>query len=126
MRAQERILRDAGVDVDAELAVFEASYGSPRRAVRWGAGRGRARPSVRSADALGLALTRAGQPARPARAGRTARSRWLARSARPATTPGMAATGRAGLRSPSAGWRRARVPRWRSTRRARTGAGGAG
>jgi len=62
VRAQEAILRDAGVDVDAELAVFEASHGSPRRAVTLGRRAWASAPSVRSADALGWALTRAGRP----------------------------------------------------------------
>jgi len=62
VRAQEAILRDAGVDVDAELAVFEASHGSARRAVTLGRRAWASAPSVRSADALGWALTRAGRP----------------------------------------------------------------
>ena len=62
VRAQERIQRDAGVDVDAELAVFEASHGSAARAVRLGRRAWASAPSVRSADALGWALTRAGRP----------------------------------------------------------------
>ena len=62
VRAQEAILRDAGVDVDAELAVFEASYGSTRRAVTLGRRAWACAPGVRSADALGWALTRAGRP----------------------------------------------------------------
>ena len=62
VRAEERLLRSARVDTDAELAVFEASHGSPRRAVAL-AQRARAKArSVRSADAFGWALTRAGRP----------------------------------------------------------------
>ena len=79
--AQRRLLASSGVDMDAELAVFEADHGSPRRGVAHGrrewAAAASARsarravllgrrawasaPSVRSADALGWALTRAGR-----------------------------------------------------------------
>src|SRR4051794_17426065 len=62
--AEEKLLKAAGVDTDVDLAVFEASHGSPARAVML-AQRARAvAPSVRSSDALGWALTRAGQPRR--------------------------------------------------------------
>jgi tetratricopeptide (TPR) repeat protein len=55
--AEERLLRVNGVNTDVELSLFEANHGSPARAVAlarraWGAA-----PSVRSADALGWALT---------------------------------------------------------------------
>ena len=59
---QQRLLEAEGVDVDVEMALFEADFGDPQRGVAlarraWGAA-----PSVRSADALGWALTRAGRP----------------------------------------------------------------
>ena len=62
MRAQEALLRAGGVNTDTEAALFEAGHGDPERAVAiarrgWGAA-----PSVRSADALGWALTRSGKP----------------------------------------------------------------
>jgi tetratricopeptide (TPR) repeat protein len=60
--AQERLLAAAGVNTDAELALFEADHGSARRAVALGRRAWAAAPSVRSADALGWALTRAGRP----------------------------------------------------------------
>jgi pentatricopeptide repeat protein len=60
---QQRLLRRGGVNVDAELAVFEADHGSAPRAVRLARAAWAAAPSVRSADALGWALTRAGRPA---------------------------------------------------------------
>ena len=61
--AEQRIQRANGVDVDVEIALFEANHGDPQRAVVL-ARRARANaPSVRSADALGWALTRAGRPA---------------------------------------------------------------
>jgi tetratricopeptide (TPR) repeat protein len=63
VRAQERLLRAAGVDTDVDLALFEADHGSPRRAVALARGAWAQAPSVRSADALGWALSRAGRPA---------------------------------------------------------------
>jgi len=61
LRAQQRLQRSAGTVPDAELVVFEATHGDPRRAVALGRRVYRAAPSVRSADALGWALTRAGR-----------------------------------------------------------------
>ncbi len=72
--AERRLLAVAGVNTDTELAVFEADHGSPRRAVVLARRAWAAAPSVRSADALGWALTRAGRP----RAG----LRWARRSLR--------------------------------------------
>jgi tetratricopeptide (TPR) repeat protein len=60
--AEQRLLAAAGVRTDTELAVFEADHGSPVRAVALARRGWRAAPSVRSADALGWALTRAGRP----------------------------------------------------------------
>jgi tetratricopeptide (TPR) repeat protein len=60
--AEERLLRAAGVDTDVDLAVFEASHGSPRRGADLARRAWAAAPSVRSADALGWALTRSGRP----------------------------------------------------------------
>jgi hypothetical protein len=60
--AEEQLQRAAGVDVDVELAVFEADHGDPAKAVTL-ARRGWSKaPSVRAADALGWALTRGGDP----------------------------------------------------------------
>jgi hypothetical protein len=60
--AQRRLLAAAKVDTDVELAVFEADHGDPRTAVEL-ARRGYANaPSARAADALGWALTQAGEP----------------------------------------------------------------
>src|SRR5436190_1888536 len=72
--AEERLLRVNGVNTDVDLALFEANHGDPARGVAlarraWGAA-----PSVRSADALGWSLTRAGNPA--------AGLRWAKRSLR--------------------------------------------
>jgi tetratricopeptide (TPR) repeat protein len=47
---------------DAESVLFEANHGQSGRAVRLGRRVWREKPSIRSADALGWALTRAGRP----------------------------------------------------------------
>lgn len=62
VRAQQRLLGANGVNTDAETAVFEADHGSARRAVHLGRRAYAAAPSVRAADALGWAFTRAGHP----------------------------------------------------------------
>jgi tetratricopeptide (TPR) repeat protein len=61
VRAETMLQQKAGVNADVELALFEADHGSPRRAVALGRRAWAAAPSVRSADALGWALHRAGQ-----------------------------------------------------------------
>jgi tetratricopeptide (TPR) repeat protein len=63
VRTQQRLLEAAGARPDAELVLFEANHGDPRAAVRLGRRLWADAPSVRSADALGLALTRAGRSA---------------------------------------------------------------
>ena len=60
-RAEQRLLARSGVNTDTETAIFEADHGSPTRAVALARRAWEAAPSVRSADALGWALTRAGQ-----------------------------------------------------------------
>jgi len=60
VEAEQQLQRAAGVDVDVELAVFEADHGSPAKAVTLARRGWDAAPSVRAADALGWALTRAG------------------------------------------------------------------
>jgi len=62
VRSQQRLLRSAGARPDAELVLFEANHGDPGAAVRVGRRLWAEAPSVRSADALGWALTRAGRP----------------------------------------------------------------
>ncbi|MFL5871719.1 MAG: tetratricopeptide repeat protein [Solirubrobacterales bacterium] len=57
---EARLLRSAGVNVDAELAVYEADHGNPARAVALGRSAWRRAPSVRSADAYAWALHSAG------------------------------------------------------------------
>jgi tetratricopeptide (TPR) repeat protein len=61
-RVQHALLGRNGTQPDAEAVLFEANHGSPPRAVRLGRRVWRAAPSIRSADALGWALTRAGRP----------------------------------------------------------------
>jgi tetratricopeptide (TPR) repeat protein len=60
--AEEKLLQANGVNTDVDLALFEASHGRPARAVALGRRAWAEAPSVRSADALGWALTRAGRP----------------------------------------------------------------
>jgi hypothetical protein len=60
---QARLLGAAGVDVDGELAVYEADHGDPRRAVMLGRRAWRRAPGVRSADAYSWALHAAGRDA---------------------------------------------------------------
>jgi tetratricopeptide (TPR) repeat protein len=62
VRAQRRLLSAAGAIPDAESVLFEANHGEPMRAVGLGRRVWRSAPSVRSADALGWALYRAGRP----------------------------------------------------------------
>jgi tetratricopeptide (TPR) repeat protein len=61
-RAEQRLLAGAGVNTDVETALFEADHGSPARAVSLARRAWAEAPSVRSADAMGWALTRAGRP----------------------------------------------------------------
>jgi tetratricopeptide (TPR) repeat protein len=61
-RVQHRLLRASRTLPDAEAVLFEANHGSPRRAVALGRRVWRMAPSIRSADALGWALTRVGRP----------------------------------------------------------------
>ena len=60
---EQRLLQRNGVNTDTELALFEANHGDPARALALARRSWAAAPSVRSADALGWALTRAGLPA---------------------------------------------------------------
>jgi tetratricopeptide (TPR) repeat protein len=61
--AEERLLQANGVNTDVDLALFEANHGEPARGVALARRALAAAPSVRSADALGWSLTRAGNPA---------------------------------------------------------------
>jgi tetratricopeptide (TPR) repeat protein len=60
-RAEQRLLSRSGVNTDTETAIFEGDHGSPEQAVSLARRAWKAAPSVRSADALGWALTRAGR-----------------------------------------------------------------
>lgn len=62
VEAERRLLSAAGVNTDVEFALFEADHGDRARGVELGRRAWSAAPSVRSADALGWALTRAGKP----------------------------------------------------------------
>jgi tetratricopeptide (TPR) repeat protein len=59
--AEQRLLAAGGVNTDVELALFEADHGSPARGVALARRAWRAAPSVRSADAVGWTLVRAGR-----------------------------------------------------------------
>lgn len=72
VRAQRKLLEAAGTRPDVDLVLFEADHGSAERAVRLGRVVRSEAPSVRSEDAFGWALTRAGQPARGLRLARRA------------------------------------------------------
>jgi tetratricopeptide (TPR) repeat protein len=61
-RAEERARAAGGENTDTELALLEAEHGSPALGVRLGRSGWRNAPNVRSANALGWALTRAGRP----------------------------------------------------------------
>lgn len=58
--ATRQLLGAAGVNTDAEIAIYEADHGDPKQAVKLARSAWSSAPSVRSADALGWALTRAG------------------------------------------------------------------
>jgi hypothetical protein len=60
VRAEQQLLARSGVNTDVETALFQADHGSPARAVVLARRAWVAAPSVRSADAMGWALTRAG------------------------------------------------------------------
>ncbi|HEY7077636.1 MAG TPA: hypothetical protein VH418_19805 [Solirubrobacteraceae bacterium] len=62
VHVQERLLAAAGVNTDVELAIYEAEHGKRTSGVALARAAWRNAPSVRSADALGWALTRAGHP----------------------------------------------------------------
>jgi tetratricopeptide (TPR) repeat protein len=102
--AEQRLQRAAGVDVDVELAVFEADHGSPERALALARRAWQAAPSVRSADALGWALTRAGNPEEGLRWARralrlgTLDPLWRAHAGLSALAAGKRAEGRRQLR----------------------------
>jgi tetratricopeptide (TPR) repeat protein len=61
VHVQERLLAAAGVDTDVELAIYEADHGSRTRGIALARAAWRSAPSIRTADALGWALTRAGR-----------------------------------------------------------------
>lgn len=61
VRAERRLLSASGVNTDVEFALFEADHGDPARGVKLARQAYAAAPGVRSADALGWALNRAGR-----------------------------------------------------------------
>jgi tetratricopeptide (TPR) repeat protein len=92
VRAERRLQQSAGVIVDTEAALFEADHGDPRKAIMLAQRAWASAPSVRSADALGYALTRAGRPREGLRWARRALARgWRDPNAR--LHAGLAAAG---------------------------------
>jgi tetratricopeptide (TPR) repeat protein len=61
VRAQQRLATGFGVDVDLELALFDADHGAVSEAVREAGAAVKRRPSVLAADAYGWALHAAGR-----------------------------------------------------------------
>jgi tetratricopeptide (TPR) repeat protein len=66
-RAETRLFVAAGVDVDLELALFEADHGDAAKAVQLAEAAYATRHTVRTADALAWAYHRAGRPTDAAR-----------------------------------------------------------
>lgn len=63
VEVESRLLRSAGINLDLELALYEADHGDPARAVRLARAAWERAPSTRAADALSWALHAAGRDA---------------------------------------------------------------
>jgi tetratricopeptide (TPR) repeat protein len=74
VRAEERLFRAAGVNVDLELALFDADHGDPRVALAEARAEWRRRHGILVADALAWALHRNGRDVRALRYANFART----------------------------------------------------
>jgi tetratricopeptide (TPR) repeat protein len=72
VRVLQQLNAAAGMDVDMELALFEADHGDPARAVEMARAAHSRRPTIYAADALAWALHRVGDDAAAARFSRAA------------------------------------------------------
>ena len=72
VRAIQRLNAAAGMNVDMELALFEAEHGDAAQAVTLARAAYAQRPSIYAADALAWALYQHGEPAEAARFSRLA------------------------------------------------------
>jgi tetratricopeptide (TPR) repeat protein len=98
VRVQARLLARGGIGTDVEAALFEADHGRPGRAVALARRAWSRAPGVRSADALGWALTRSGRPAAGLRYSRRAvGAGWREPAVRYHAGVAAARAGRAGL-----------------------------
>jgi tetratricopeptide (TPR) repeat protein len=84
-RAETQLFVAAGVDVDLELALFEADHGDAAKALELAQAAYRTRHTVRTADALAWAYHRSGRPTDAARLSRGSAPPRVARS--PAALP---------------------------------------
>lgn len=67
VRAEQELLKESGVDVDLELALFDADHGRPRRALMAARTAWSKRKSIHAADALAWALHRNGRDGQASR-----------------------------------------------------------
>ena len=84
----QALYAENGVNVELELALFEANHGDAGKGGRTGAPRILEQPNVKAADALAWALYRAGQFDEAARYSARNRGGWERRIPHMRSTPG--------------------------------------